>query len=99
MVALATGWHLTPHPEIYPVPVPVPQLLTSLAMWVSQPSLAVKLQSAYPPLQPVIVHFPAAQPDEAFGAEQALPQVPQLLGFVLPLVSQPQLQSCPWQFR
>src|SRR5579871_3819960 len=66
-----------------------PQLLTSVAMLTSQPSLRLWLQSAKPMLQPVSTHVPPLQATIAFCAAHALPHTPQFIGSVERLASHP----------
>jgi hypothetical protein len=66
-----------------------PQLLESLKIFVSQPSAYLPLQSAKPELHVLIAQVPLLQTEVAFGAEQMLPQAPQLLVSKVSLVSQP----------
>ena len=58
-----------------------PQLASLVRRLVSQPSLAVPLQSPAPALQRTTVHAPAAQPLAATpGSAQAVPHWPQFVG-------------------
>ena len=66
-----------------------PQLLTSLLVFVSQPSTGLLLQSAKPGLQDATVQTPTVQAGVPFATKQTRPQAPQLLTLVVILTSQP----------
>src|SRR5262245_32101009 len=66
-----------------------PQLFASLDSEVSQPFAEMPSQFAYPPLHFVIMHWPDAHSDSAFGSAQAYPQNPQLFTSVSASTSQP----------
>jgi hypothetical protein len=72
--------HTTPQP---------PQFVLLVFVLVSQPSLAIALQSAKPALQLATRHVPVAHPGVPLGIEHTLPHAPQLAGFVCVLTSQP----------
>jgi hypothetical protein len=65
-----------------------PQFFKSVAMFVSQPSVAMPLQSAKPALQAPTLHWEATQEGVPLGITQATPQPPQLVGLVVMSVSQ-----------
>jgi hypothetical protein len=67
----------------------VPQLVTSVATLVSQPSVGSLLQSRKPALHAPIVHTPDTQVGVALAKRQRLLHAPQLFGSVAVAVSQP----------
>jgi hypothetical protein len=76
------GTLLGPNGQAKAVPQP-PQLLTSVLMLTSQPSLGLLLQSRKPGLQLAITQLRAEHIGTALESEQTLPQPPQLLTSLL----------------
>jgi hypothetical protein len=66
-----------------------PQWLMSLARFVSQPSVALRLQSAWLFWQPMMLQFPPLQKASVFAFMQLSPQPPQLFTSLSSGVSQP----------
>jgi hypothetical protein len=66
----------------------VPQLLTSVPVWVSQPLVISASQLLYPAAQ-VMLHVELEQAGVPWLLLQAAPQIPQLVAEVLVSISQP----------
>ena len=66
-----------------------PHDVTVVAVFVSQPSEVIMLQSAYPVLQAPMAQDPAVQTAVALASVQAFPHAPQLCGSVAVIASQP----------
>jgi hypothetical protein len=75
--------------------MPVAQALPQVPQWagcdrsVSQPFAGLPSQSAQPVLHDATVQLPPLQPAVAWGRLHVVPQVPQLVGSVAVLTSQP----------
>jgi hypothetical protein len=67
----------------------LPQLPVLFVVFTSQPSAGSPSQSAKPPLQLAIAHFPAMQRLVPFARLHTLPQAPQFLGSVCSLTQAP----------
>jgi hypothetical protein len=76
----------------------LPQLLMLLLRFTSQPLPTIESQFAKPALQEAMPHAPAEQLEVAFEAEQVVAHVPQWVGSVLRLTSQP-FAALPSQFE
>ena len=70
-----------------------PQLFTFVLMFVSQPSVATRLQSANGGAQASTLQLPMTHLVDEFGSEQALSHVPQFCGSVWVLISHPSLST------
>jgi hypothetical protein len=66
-----------------------PQLVSEVFVFTSQPSAEMPLQLAKPELHDDTAHVPPTHAAVAFKVEQTLPQLPQLDGEIVRLVSQP----------
>src|SRR5437867_11177450 len=66
-----------------------PQLVGSVRVFASQPSLVSPLQFPNPALHALSTQLLAEQLAVAFGKLQTCPQVPQFSGLVVRLISQP----------